>query len=115
MAQLALFDAPADAPEGLAYAPDLIGAEEERALIERFAALPFAPFEFHGFLGKRRTVSFGHQYRFDGSGLAAAEPIPDWLEPLRARAAAFAGIEPEALVHALLIEYGEGAGRSSAT
>ena len=97
-------------PEGLRYQPDLIGEDEERALVERFAALPFAPFEFQGFLGKRRTVSFGWQYRFDGSGLAEAEPIPDWLKPLRARAAAFAGLEPEALVHALLIEYAEGAG-----
>jgi alkylated DNA repair dioxygenase AlkB len=110
MDQLALFGLPAGAPEGLAYTPDLIDAAEESALVERFAALPFAPFEFHGFLGKRRTVSFGHQYRFDGSGLAEAEPIPDWLLPLRARAAAFAGLEPDALVHALLIEYAEGAG-----
>ncbi|HYE29374.1 MAG TPA: alpha-ketoglutarate-dependent dioxygenase AlkB [Allosphingosinicella sp.] len=110
MDQFALFDVPTGAPEGLAYTTELIDPGEERALIERFAALPFAPFEFHGFLGKRRTVSFGHQYRFDGSGLAEAEPTPDWLLPLRARAAAFAGLEPDALVHALLIEYGEGAG-----
>jgi alkylated DNA repair dioxygenase AlkB len=50
------------------------------------------------------------QYRFDGSGLAEAEPIPGWLLPLRARAAAFAGLAPDALVHALLIEYDTGAG-----
>jgi alkylated DNA repair dioxygenase AlkB len=109
--QMSLFDAPAPAaPEGLAYAPELISAEEERALTARMAELAFAPFEFQGFFGKRRTVSFGWQYRFDGSGLAEAAPIPDWLLPLRVRAAAFAGLEPEALVHALLIEYDVGAG-----
>ena len=108
--QLSLFTRPAAMPDGLRYAPELIGAEEERELVARMAALTFSPFEFQGFLGKRRTVSFGWQYRFDGSGLAEAEPIPDWLLPLRARAASFAGIEPDALVHALLIEYDVGAG-----
>ncbi|HEX8450282.1 MAG TPA: alpha-ketoglutarate-dependent dioxygenase AlkB, partial [Allosphingosinicella sp.] len=76
----------------------------------RIAALPFKPFEFHGFTGNRRTVSFGMHYAFDGSGLREAEPIPDWLRPLRARAAALAGFEPEAFVHALVIEYAPGAG-----
>jgi alkylated DNA repair dioxygenase AlkB len=97
-------------PEGLVYQPELIGTEEERALVERMSALPFRPFEFQGFLGKRETVSFGWSYKFDGSGLVPAEPIPDWLLPSRARAAEFAGLEPEALEHALLIRYGEGAG-----
>jgi alkylated DNA repair dioxygenase AlkB len=112
--QLSMFGAPAAAaaagPEGLAYRPDLISAEEESALVERFRALPFAPFEFQGFLGKRRTVSFGMQYRFDGSGLADAEAMPEWLLPLRAKAAAFAGLAADDLVHALLIEYDVGAG-----
>ena len=105
-----LFGAPPAAPEGLVYGEEVISREEEQALAARFAALPFAPFEFQGFLGKRRTVSFGMQYRFDGSGLAEAEAMPDWLLPLRARAAAFAELEPDALVHALLIEYDVGAG-----
>jgi alkylated DNA repair dioxygenase AlkB len=109
--QMSLFEAPPPGvPEGLAYAPEIVSPEEEEALVARFRALPFAPFEFQGFLGKRRTVSFGMQYRFDGSGLAQAEPMPDWLLPLRARAAAFAGIEADDLVHALLIEYDVGAG-----
>jgi len=101
---------PAGEPEGLIYRPDFLSAGEEGALMERIAPLPFKPFEFQGFLGKRETVSFGWSYRFDGSGLAEAPPIPDWLLPLRARAAAFAGLPPDALEHALLIRYGEGAG-----
>ena len=109
--QLSMFGAPsAIGPEGLAYTPELIAANEEAALLEHFRALPFAPFEFQGFLGKRRTVSFGMQYRFDGSGLADAEALPEWLLPLRAKAAAFAGLTADDLVHALLIEYDVGAG-----
>jgi DNA oxidative demethylase len=97
-------------PEGLVYRPELLTRTEEAALLERLQALPFRPFEFQGFLGKRETVSFGWSYRFDGSGLAPAEPMPDWLLPVRDEAAAFAGVAPEALEHALLIRYGEGAG-----
>jgi len=55
-------------------------------------------------------VSFGWQYRFDGSGLAEAEALPGWLLPVRDRAAGFAGLAPDALVHALIIEYAPGAG-----
>lgn len=107
--QLSFLDAPG-LPEGLVYRPELVTTAEESALIERIAALPFKPFEFQGFVGKRRTVSFGWSYRFDGSGLGPAEPMPDWLLPLRERAAAFVGLAAAALEHALLIEYDEGAG-----
>lgn len=109
--QLNLFeDRPPAAPAGLVYSPAFVDDGEEKALIDRISALPFKPFEFHGFTGNRRTVSFGLHYAFDGSGLREAEPIPDWLQPLRARAAALAGHGPEAFVHALLIEYAPGAG-----
>jgi alkylated DNA repair dioxygenase AlkB len=109
--QPSLFDeAPPGMPSGLAYEPGFVGAAEAQALVGWIAALPFKPFEFHGFTGNRRTVSFGLHYAFDGSGLREAEPIPFWLHPLRARAAAWAGLEPEAFVHALVIEYAPGAG-----
>lgn len=109
--RLNLFEHPPPAaPAGLVYEPGFIGAEEESALAARIAALPFKPFEFHGFTGNRRTDSFGMHYAFDGSGLSEAGPIPDWLQPLRARAAALAGREPGAFVHALVIEYAAGAG-----
>ena len=76
----------------------------------RLDALPFKPFEFHGFLGKSETISFGLSYRFDGSGLGDAAPIPGWLLPVRARAAPSPALRPDALEHALLVKYGEGAG-----
>lgn len=97
-------------PDGLAYQPDLISAGEEAGLVGRIRELAFAPFEFHGFEGKRRTISFGLQYEFDGSGLREAEAIPDFLLPVRAEAARFAGLEPDALQHVLVIEYSPGSG-----
>jgi len=110
MMQADLFGAAPAGPEGLLYRPDFLTRTEEAALIARLEPLPFRPFEFQGFLGKRETVSFGWSYRFDGSGLVQAERLPDWLLPLRDQAAAFAGLPSDALEHALLIRYGEGAG-----
>ena len=55
-------------PEGLRYRSQLIAPAEEKTLIERVRNLPFQEFEFHGFKGKRRTVSFGWQYEFSGAG-----------------------------------------------
>ena len=105
-----LFGAAEGMPEGLEYRPELITPDEEAALAERLATLPFRAFEFQGFLGKRRTVSFGWRYVFDGSGLQAAEPLPEWLLPLRARAAEVAGLAPDAFEHVLITEYAPGAG-----
>jgi hypothetical protein len=43
-------------PPGFAYRDGLVSPEEEREPVEHFEALPFRPFEFHGFLGKRRVL-----------------------------------------------------------
>jgi alkylated DNA repair dioxygenase AlkB len=97
-------------PEGMAYRPELMTPAEETRLAALIAELPFAPFQFHGFEGNRRTISYGWHYAFDGSGLREAAAIPDWLLPLRETAAAFAGLPAAALEHVLLIEYAPGAG-----
>jgi alkylated DNA repair dioxygenase AlkB len=108
--QAELFESVPDLPEGMRYVPRLISPGEERALLDKLPALPFKEFEFHGFLGKRRTVSFGWHYDFNGGGLKQAGLLPEFLWPLREQAAQFAGVEPSALEHALLIEYKPGAG-----
>jgi alkylated DNA repair dioxygenase AlkB len=96
-------------PEGFRYAPDIISAAEEKALVAEMERLPFKEFEFQGFLGKRRVVSFGWRYDFNGGGFQKTETIPDFLLPLRERAAHFAGLDAEALAHALVLEYPPGA------
>ncbi len=97
-------------PRGFRYRPELIGPEEEAALLARVRSLPFREFEFHGYTGKRRVVSFGWHYDFSGRQLRKADRIPDFLLALRPAAAAFAGLEPEELRHVLVTEYGAGAG-----
>jgi alkylated DNA repair dioxygenase AlkB len=96
-------------PVGFRYAPGAITPAAEARLVAAFAGLPFKEFEFRGFLGKRRVVSFGTRYDFNGGGLKAADPIPDFLLPLRDRAAIFAGLPDERLQHALVTEYKPGA------
>ena len=96
--------------EGFRYRPDLIGPAEETALVARVCELPFKEFEFHGYLGKRRVVSFGWQYDYSGQTLRKADDIPEFLLPLRELAASFAGFEPAALQHVLVTEYAPGAG-----
>jgi alkylated DNA repair dioxygenase AlkB len=94
----------------LAYRPAFLAPEEEEALVARLGELPLRAFEFHGFEGRRRTHSFGWRYRFDGSGLERAEAMPDWLLPVRDRAAAWAGLMGDMFEHALITEYAPGAG-----
>jgi alkylated DNA repair dioxygenase AlkB len=103
-----LFDAPLIA--GLAYREEVIGGGEEDALVEHLIAADLSPFRFHGWLGNRKTQSFGWRYDFDDASFSPAEPVPDWLEPLRATAATIAGVRPEDFVHVLLARYDPGAG-----
>jgi len=95
---------------GFAWAPDIVSSDEERALIARIDASPLEPFKFQGWLGKRLTTSFGSRYDFERGRMAPADPIPEWLLPVRDRAAAFAGMAPGNLVQALVIRYDPGAG-----
>jgi alkylated DNA repair dioxygenase AlkB len=97
-------------PEGFGYRPELIDAADEAALLSHVRELPFREFEFHGYTGKRRVVSFGWHYDFSARHLRKAEDIPDFLLQLRRVAAAFAGTEPEEFQHVLVTEYGPGAG-----
>ena len=72
--------------------------------------LNFQPFAFRGFTGKRRTVSFGWRYDFNGGGFQPSEPMPDAIKSSREAAGAAAGIEPRALEQCSIIEYAPGAG-----
>lgn len=96
--------------EGLDYVEDFISEREERDLIDRLSGLDLAPFRFQGWLGNRKTRSFGWRYDFDDASFTRTERIPDWLQPLREKAAAFAEIDPDDFVHSLLARYDPGAG-----
>ena len=97
-------------PASFRYWPDVITAAEETALIEALEAQPFAPFDFHGYLANRRVVSFGLRYDYGKRAIEAAEAMPAFLIPLRAKIAALAGAAPEAFSQMLVNEYRPGAG-----
>jgi alkylated DNA repair dioxygenase AlkB len=101
---------PPSAPGGLSLRENFVGRDEEAALIAAIDDAGLAPFRFQGWVGKRLTASFGWHYDFDRTAFRPAEPLPDVLLPLRARAAVLAGLAPDALVQALLIRYDPGAG-----
>jgi alkylated DNA repair dioxygenase AlkB len=97
--------------EGFAYQSGLIDEDSEDVLVAQVRELPFREFEFHGYKGKRRVVSFGWKYEFSGGGqLNKAANIPEFLLPLRSLAASFAQVVPDAFQHVLVTEYGPGAG-----
>jgi alkylated DNA repair dioxygenase AlkB len=106
--QMALFTA-ATLPEGFQYQPDLLSPEQEQLLLDQMRSLPFKEFQFQGFVGKRRVVSYGWRYDFNERVIRKAEDIPAFLLPIRAAAAGFAGLAPEQLVQVLLTEYDAGA------
>jgi alkylated DNA repair dioxygenase AlkB len=108
--QPGLFEIPPTLPEGLRYRQGAVSTNEAERLIAAFADLPFRAFDFHGFKGNRRVVSFGWRYDFSAATLSAAGPLPGFLEPARAAAAKFAGLPPSALEHAMVTEYAPGAG-----
>ena len=76
----------APAPVGLRHAEAVVSPSAQGDLVDRARTLDFAPFDFRGFKGNRRTVSFGSRYDFAHGRIGAAAPLPDWLKPLRASA-----------------------------
>lgn len=95
---------------GLVLGEAVVMAGEESRLIAHIDAAELSPFRFQQWTGKRLTRSFGWTYDFEKGSFAPAAPIPSWLTDIKNRAATFAGLDPAALVQALVIRYGPGAG-----
>jgi len=105
---LGLFGGTPELPQGFRYQLDVISRDMEAELLEKIRELPFKEFEFHGYTGKRRVVSYGWRYDFDEARLKKSDDIPEFLEPVREIAARFASLEPTDLHHVLVTEYGPG-------
>jgi hypothetical protein len=108
--QLPLFASPARSlPEGFSYCPDVISADEEKELLAEIAPLPFQEFQFHGFEGKRRVVSFGWRYDFSEHKALPAPEIPPFLRELCRKVQAASGFALDDLQQILVTEYAAGA------
>lgn len=95
---------------GLRQSDGVVTPDEERSLIAAIDRCELTPFQFQGWQGRRLTASFGWRYDYDKGSLLQASPIPDWLLPIRERAAGFAGLPVGDFVQALVIRYDPGAG-----
>lgn len=95
-------------PEGFRYQTDILPGDDEQDLVARIRELPLKEFEFHGYVGKRRVMSYGWHYDFEQGRLQSVEEIPTFLMGVRERAAAFAGLMAKDLPHALITEYSPG-------
>ncbi len=112
MDQFALFDPvlapPSRWPEGLVVEPDWLASDEEVVLIELIRTLPLANAKYKSYTARRRVVSYGGSFDYDANRLLPAAPLIDGLHGLRERVAAWLGVPPDALVHALVAEYAPG-------
>ncbi len=99
-----------DRPPGFDLRLEFIDAAEERALLDTIARLAFANVEMRGGIAKRRTAHYGWTYTYGARTTEPGIEIPAFLLPLRARAAAWAGIAADAFGEALITEYPAGAG-----
>ncbi|MGZ9006090.1 MAG: alpha-ketoglutarate-dependent dioxygenase AlkB [Burkholderiales bacterium] len=95
-------------PEGFTYSPEFITSQEEAALLAAIAELPLEEARYKDYTARRRTVHYGSEYDFDRNALEPAPALPDFLLPLREKAARWVGIEPEAFAHGLVSEYRPG-------
>jgi hypothetical protein len=66
---------------GFEYREGLLPVADEQNFLRQFATLPFEPFEFHGYLGNRRIVSYGWQYDFGSQKLRGAQVYQPFLRP----------------------------------
>jgi alkylated DNA repair dioxygenase AlkB len=103
------FANPTALPEGFLYQPDLLSESEEADLLRTVETLQFGAYDFRGYIAKRRVVAYGEGYDSGTRRMAVTDKvIPDFLNPIRERAAAIAGVPADEIVQALVTEYSVG-------
>jgi alkylated DNA repair dioxygenase AlkB len=86
----------ASLPSGFRYVAEAISPDEERDLIAHIVTLPLAAATYRGFTARRRIVHF-------------EDAVPEFLLPLRDKAAALGEVDSATLHKALVTEYAAGA------
>jgi alkylated DNA repair dioxygenase AlkB len=103
-----LFAANRPQPEGLSYAPQFIDPAYETLLVAAIEGLPLQEAKYKMYTAKRRVMSFGSEYDFDGNALRPAPEMPAFLAPLRALVAQWTGVAEQDFGHVLVAEYRPG-------
>jgi len=83
--------------------------EEEADLLDVLESLRFDPIVMHGQEARRTARHFGLDYAYEARTPQPGEAVPDWILPVRARAAELAGLDTEQLVEILVQRYPPGA------
>lgn len=96
-------------PDGFLYRPEFITTQEEAALLDEIRAMEFSEVRMRGVTARRRVRQFGWRYSFESWTLSEGHELPEFLRPLRARAATLIALPEEDLSEALVTEYPEGA------
>jgi DNA oxidative demethylase len=94
-------------PAGISYEAGFLTDEEQHTLVAAIEALDFREVVMRGQVARRTVRHFGYDYDYDGWKLVPGEPLPEELEWVRERAAAFGGVELEELAQTLVSRYPE--------
>lgn len=92
----------------MVYECDFLDAKEESELVRLIQGWPLEAMRYKAYLARRRVLSFGGKYDFEANRLQQSLPIPAELDPLRARVAAWLGVDPQAFTQVLVAEYADG-------
>jgi alkylated DNA repair dioxygenase AlkB len=96
-------------PPGFRYAPEFLTTAEEGELLMQIQKTEWSAVRMHGVVAKRRVAHFGLRYAYEGRKAEEGPPIPEYLLGVRARLAAWAEVQAQDLVEALVTEYAPGA------
>ena len=97
-------------PAGFCYIGEFLTEDEEAALLGTIASLELHEFAMRGVTAKRRIAQFGWHYSFESYRLTAAAAPPSAFDPVRARVAGIANVDPADFSEILVTEYQPGAG-----
>lgn len=103
-----LFGEESHFPPGFSYYPEFISGQEEAALLAAVREAELRTFVFQGFEARRKTASFGLDYRFDQRRLSPGKAIPAAFDALIAKVAVRLHKRSEDLAAMLLTEYPPG-------
>jgi alkylated DNA repair dioxygenase AlkB len=103
------FAHPTVLPEGFLYQPDFLSESEEADLLRTTETLEFGAYDVGGYIAKRRVMAYGEGFDSGTRRMAVTDKVvPDFLSPIRDRAAVIAGMPAAEIVQALVTEYSAG-------
>ena len=99
----------AEEPEGLVYQADFLTEDEEQQYLAELDGLDYDEIQMRGQTAKRTVRHYGYRYDYASWDVVPTDPFPEWLLPLRDRAADLADIEPDRFAQTLVTRYPPGA------